>query len=121
MEHMLSPELAATQEQAWERTVQMWVLGTQILSLSKLWSVLPYWVGSIQFQRLAEKSGREVHVGLLPRGLQKPEKATNCARASQLMSVCINQGKPLFSPLTICLPRRAFQILICMPLSEYIS
>lgn len=115
MEHMLSPELAATQEQAWERTVQMWVLGTQILSLSKLWSVLPYWVGSIQFQRLAEKSSKEVHVGLLP------EKATNCARASQLMSVCINQGKPLFSPLTIGLPHRAFQILICMPLSKYIS
>lgn len=61
MEHMFSPELAATQEHGWERAVPMWVLGTQTLGLSEtlVSSSLLVWFYS-DFKLLAEKRGRGV-------------------------------------------------------------
>lgn len=59
MEHMLSPELAATQEHSREKAVQMWVLGTQTLGLSKTMvsSFSLVWFYT-EFQPLAEKRGK---------------------------------------------------------------
>ena len=91
MEHMFSPELAATQEHSREKTVQMWVLGTQTLGLSRtvVSSSLLVWFSS-EFQPLAEKRGTGLRVGLLPLRLLQPENTVNCACASQMLSNCIN-------------------------------
>lgn len=69
----------------------MWVLGTQTLGLSKTVVSSPclVWLYA-EFWPLAEERDRGFHVGLLPRGLPQPQKAMNCARASQLLSSWVN-------------------------------